>query len=138
MLPETIWKNLTRIYNTFSNLSLILYKLLLRSILKAVLQLYFLVFPPFIHRETTFVTFVCFSRRLTVPKTRPTLTKKNHFFKVDCYWMDDLRFYVLFNSVSIISGRWEVDNERLCAMELRLRLRRFRLERGSASRPLDQ
>ena len=46
-------------------------------------------------------------------------------------WMDDLRFYVLFNSVSVISGRWEVDNERLCAMELRLRLRRFGLERGS-------
>ena len=38
--------------------------------------------------------------------------------------MDDLRFYVLFDSVSIISGRWEVDNEKLCAMELRLRLRR--------------
>ena len=33
-------------------------------------------------------------------------------------WMDDLLFYVLFNSVSVISGRWEVDNERLCAMEL--------------------
>ena len=32
-------------------------------------------------------------------------------------WMDDLRFYVLFNSVSVISGWWEVDNERLCAME---------------------
>ena len=31
--------------------------------------------------------------------------------------MDDLRFYVLFNSISVISGRWEVDNERLCAME---------------------
>ena len=28
--------------------------------------------------------------------------------------MDDLRFYVLFNSVSVISRRWEVDNERLC------------------------
>ena len=37
--------------------------------------------------------------------------------------MDDLRFYVLLNSVSVISGEWEVDNERLCAMELRLRLR---------------
>ena len=48
-------------------------------------------------------------------------------------WMDDLRFYVLFNSVPVISGRWEVDNERLCAMELRLRLRKFRLERGSNS-----
>ena len=37
-------------------------------------------------------------------------------------WMSNLRFYVLFNSVSVILGRWEVDNERLCAMEL------FRLE----------
>ena len=33
--------------------------------------------------------------------------------------MDDLRVYVLFNSVSVISGWWEIDNERLCAMELR-------------------
>ena len=28
--------------------------------------------------------------------------------------MDDLRFHVLFNSVSVISVRWEVDSERLC------------------------
>ena len=40
---------------------------------------------------------------------------------------------VLFNRVTVISGRWDVDNERLCAKELRLRLRRFRLERGSNS-----
>ena len=56
-------------------------------------------------------------------------------------WMNDLRFYVLFNSISVISGRWEVDNERLCAMELRLQLRGFRLERGlnfSSGGPLDQ
>ena len=39
-------------------------------------------------------------------------------------WMDDLRFYVLFNSVSVISGRWTDDNERLCAMGPRLRLKR--------------
>ena len=37
--------------------------------------------------------------------------------------MDDLRFYVLFKSISVISGRCLDDNERLCAMELRLRLR---------------
>ena len=43
-------------------------------------------------------------------------------------WMDDLRFYVLFNSISVISGRCLDDNERLCARELRLRLRRFHLE----------
>ena len=48
-------------------------------------------------------------------------------------WLDDLRFYVLFNSISAISGQWEVDNERLCAMELRLWMRRFRLEQGSNS-----
>ena len=35
-------------------------------------------------------------------------------------WMDDMRFYVLFNSISVISGRWKVDNGRLCAMKLRL------------------
>ena len=30
--------------------------------------------------------------------------------------MDDLRFYILFNSIAVISGRWLGDNERLCAM----------------------
>ena len=43
------------------------------------------------------------------------------------------RFYVLFNSISVISGRWADGNEMLCAMELRLQLRRFRLKRGSNS-----
>ena len=41
--------------------------------------------------------------------------------------MDDLRFYILFNNISVISGRLAVDNERLCAMEPRLRLGRFSL-----------
>ena len=35
-------------------------------------------------------------------------------------WMDDLRFYVLFNSISVISERCLDENGRLCAMELRL------------------
>ena len=52
--------------------------------------------------------------------------------------MDDLRFYVLFNSISVISGRWANGNERLCAMEPRLRLRRVRLERGSNSGAVDK
>ena len=39
--------------------------------------------------------------------------------------MDNLRFYVLFNSISVISGPWLGDNERLCAMEPRLQLERF-------------
>ena len=41
---------------------------------------------------------------------------------------DDLRFYVVFDSISVISGRCLDDNERLCARKLRLRLRRFHLE----------
>ena len=32
--------------------------------------------------------------------------------------MDDILFQVLFISISVISGRWKVDNERLCAMKL--------------------
>ena len=32
--------------------------------------------------------------------------------------MDDMRFYVLFNSISVMSGWWRVNNERLCAMKL--------------------
>ena len=43
-------------------------------------------------------------------------------------WMDDLQFYVLFNSISVISGQCLDDNERLYAMELRFRLRRLHLE----------
>ena len=39
--------------------------------------------------------------------------------------MHDLRLYVLFNRISVISGRWMSDNKRLCAMEPRLRLERF-------------
>ena len=37
-------------------------------------------------------------------------------------WMDDLRFHVLFNSISVISGRWLGDHERLSAMKPHLRL----------------
>ena len=38
--------------------------------------------------------------------------------------MDDLRLYVLPNSISVIPGRWVDDTERLRAMESRLRLKR--------------
>ena len=31
--------------------------------------------------------------------------------------MDGLHFYILFNTISVISGQWEGDNEQLCAME---------------------
>ena len=56
-------------------------------------------------------------------------------------WMDVDFTSFLFNSISVISGRCVDDNERLCAMELRLRLRRFRLDfldRGSTPGPRDQ
>ena len=39
-------------------------------------------------------------------------------------WIDDWQFYVLFNRISVISGRWADDNERLCAMEPHLGLKR--------------
>ena len=32
-------------------------------------------------------------------------------------WMDDLQFYIFFNSISVISGQCKGDNKRLCAME---------------------
>ena len=53
-------------------------------------------------------------------------------------WMDEPRFYVLFNGISVILGRWADENEKLCAITPRLRLRRFRLELGSDPGPLDQ
>ena len=46
-------------------------------------------------------------------------------------WMEELRFYVFFNSISVISGRWADGNEKLCAVEARLGLRRILLERGT-------
>ena len=33
--------------------------------------------------------------------------------------MDDLLVYVFLNSISVKSGQWADDNERLCAMEAR-------------------
>ena len=41
-------------------------------------------------------------------------------FKVHNSWMDDLRFHRQFNSISVISGRWKGEHERLCAMKRRL------------------
>ena len=43
--------------------------------------------------------------------------------------MHDLR-YVLFNSISVISGRCAGDNERLCTMEPRLRLNKSQSQAG--------
>ena len=35
-------------------------------------------------------------------------------------WMDELGFYVPFNSISVISRRWKCEYEILCAMKRRL------------------
>ena len=45
-------------------------------------------------------------------------------------WLYHLRFYTLFNSISVISGLWEGDNERLSAIKPCLRLKRFPLPAG--------
>ena len=62
------------------------------------------------------------------------ITEKKTFFKYSLIllvwmdgWMDDLRLYVLFNNISVMSGRCLGDNEMLCAREVRLRLRRFHI-----------
>ena len=44
--------------------------------------------------------------------------------------MDDLRCYILFNSISVISEQWLDDNERLCDKEPHLQLGRFQLQAG--------
>ena len=65
-----------------------------------------------------------------------------HYLMLDFYVKTDIRFSLrdkrLFeiteieittvDCISVISGRCSDDNERLCAMEPRLRLRRFHLE----------
>ena len=58
--------------------------------------------------------------------------------KVMNRWMADLQFYILFNSISVISGGWVDDKERLCAMERCLQLRRFFLKLGLNPGLLDQ
>ena len=53
-------------------------------------------------------------------------TSENTSFGVNVHvWMDDLRFNILFNRVSVISEGWEVDNERLCVMKLLLRVEKI-------------
>ena len=49
-------------------------------------------------------------------------------------WMNDARFYVLFNSISVLWWWWAEDNETLCAIEPHERLKDLRFRRGSNSR----
>ena len=53
--------------------------------------------------------------------------------------MDDLLAILRpSNSISVISGQWLGDNERLCSIEPRLRLERFPSQAGLEPGPLDQ
>ena len=45
--------------------------------------------------------------------------------------IDDLRCHVIFNSISVISGRWASDNEKPCAVELRLQFKKIFVSNGS-------
>ena len=53
-------------------------------------------------------------------------------------WMDDLRFYLLVNSISVISEEWVDNNEMLCAMEPLLQLKRSLHQVGFGPELLDQ
>ena len=51
-------------------------------------------------------------------------------------WMNDLRFYVLSNNISVISGRWAGDNEKLTAKEPCLQLKTSVRKGMNISRPV--
>ena len=55
-------------------------------------------------------------QRLLLKYSDKTMKKGNDIIIINDGWMGDLRFYVLFNSISVISGRWADHNERLCAI----------------------
>ena len=52
--------------------------------------------------------------------------------------MDDLQFYVLFHSISVISRQWLGDNERLFETEPCLELEKLPPRKGPNARRLDQ
>ena len=59
--------------------------------------------------------------RINIPELSllPFLRKSLYHAKFGFHryrWMDDLHFYPLINSIRVISGQWEGDNERLCAV----------------------
>ena len=51
--------------------------------------------------------------------------------------MDDAIFYVLFNGISVVSRRRLGNSKRLCAIELRLRLKESSLKQRSSQGPLN-
>ena len=68
---------------------------------------------------TAVIDYSVWAHITDLDQTAPILTvSQTCFHRI---WMNDLRFYVLFNGISVISGKLEADNERLCAMEPCLR-----------------
>ena len=92
--------------------------------------------------NTVLYFFILFFFQLEKKDISATQTLRSAFMKVSPVrmdgWVGNLRFYILFNSISVISGQWADDYERLCAMGLHLRLRRFCLEQGLNLGLLDQ
>ena len=62
---------------------------------------------------------LCLSVCLSVIKIQ---CKFNQCLPCKNEWMDDLRFYLLFNHISDISGLLEGDNEKLCVMDVTVRM----------------
>ena len=56
------------------------------------------------------------------------IQKRNHLCLMNGWMTCDFTSFLTVKCISVIAGRCSGDNERLCAVELRLRLRRFPLE----------
>ena len=88
--------------------------------MKTQIKLFSLCVTSILPRETTLVKGTCLFDTLE----DEILAKNKDYYKVKNIssgwmdgWMDDLQFYILFNSFSVISEWCKGDNKRLCAME---------------------
>ena len=59
------------------------------------------------------VVFISLDTLASGATREPNISRFNLEGKKMAGWMNDLRFYALFNSISVISGRRADDNERL-------------------------
>ena len=69
--------------------------------------------------------FCDFCRRINLNINFQMVFILHDLIQISNGWIDDLRFKVIFNSISVLLGRLEGDNERLCAIKPRLRLERL-------------
>lgn len=80
-------------------------------------------------------------RKLTILFMRDPTPKKmlvRHQPPASDVWIDYLWCYAIFYSVSVVSGWWESDNERLSAAERVYGWKDFCFQQESNPRPLDQ